>query len=131
PTSGVKIDESYLHDYRDLAGVSINKVTLMQSALNDGSKITVDNLCWIYESMFTKGTTEERFKSDFYIGSDEYKVVKVPVMSAYDNSQFMVSLTNVSMNNIRSGRGYIIVRDKDNKLHTYYSNSVCVAQWLK
>ncbi len=129
-SSNVNIDDMFLQDYHDLVGQNINYVEIMQSSLNGGS-ITVDNLCWIYESIFTAGKTEERFHSDMYIGSDKYKTVKIPVMSAYDNSQFMVSLTNISMENIRSGRGYIIVRDKDNNLATYYSDSVCVASWLK
>ena len=129
PNSGVSVDSQFCHDYRELAGININHVQIMQSALN-GDSITVDNINWIYESKFTEGTIEERFQSDFYIGSDEYTTVKVPVMSAYDNSQFMVSLTNVKMSAVRSGRAYIIVRDSDNKLHTYYSDSICVASWL-
>lgn len=128
--SGANIDDSFTRDYRDLIGKAVSSVTIQQSVLNDGSFVTFDNLCWVYESMFTAGNTEERFQSDFYIGTDEYKVVKVPVMSAYDNSQFMVSLTNVSLQSIRSGRAYIIVRDENDKLHTYYSDTVCVASWL-
>lgn len=129
PTTGTNVAESFCRDYHDLIGQPISNIQIMQSGLS-GVEITVDDFCWVYDSMFTSGRLEERFRSDFYVDSSVYKVAKVPVISAYENSQFMVSLTNVKMENIRSGRAYIIVRDNNDNLHTYYSNAVCVASWL-
>ena len=65
----------------------------------------------------------------FVIGSADFKVVKQKVSAAYANSQFMVTLTNVSKTAERSGRAYMIVADANGVETTYYSNDIAVASF--
>ncbi len=66
---------------------------------------------------------------DFVIGSEAFKVVKQKVNAAYTNSQFMVTLTNVSTSAKRSGRAYMILTDSEGREITYYSNEIAVASF--
>lgn len=64
---------------------------------------------------------------DFVIGSAAFTVVKQKVNAAYANSQFMITVKNVTKGKVRSGRAYMIVTDGQGNELTYYSSEISVA----
>ena len=94
-----------------------------------GSSFIPEGYTFVEAGILLAADDQSDNAESFVIGSTDFKVVKQKVNAAYANSQFMITLTNVSKSASRSGRAYMILADADGNQTTYYSNEIAVASF--